>query len=70
MTIKKEETKAFTVKFPVSVKEEIDQICAINYCSRTSWLIRAAKHFLEKERLKSKDEIIAKLRNESNLDDK
>ncbi|NRB11574.1 MAG: hypothetical protein HRU35_08245 [Rickettsiaceae bacterium] len=69
MAIKKEETKAFSVKFPVSIVEEIDQICASNYSTRTSWLIRAAKHFLEKERLKGKDEIIAKL-NSGNLDNK
>jgi hypothetical protein len=28
MAVQKEETKAFTVKFPVSLVEEIDRICA------------------------------------------
>lgn len=62
MAIKKEETKAFTVKFPVSIIEEIDQICASNYITRTSWLIKAAKHLLEKERMESTEELLAKTR--------
>lgn len=62
MAIKKEETKAFTVKFPVSIIEEIDQICASNYITRTSWLIKASKHLLEKERMESTEELLAKIR--------
>jgi metal-responsive CopG/Arc/MetJ family transcriptional regulator len=58
---KKEEAKAFTVKFPISLVEEIDQICASNYITRTSWLIRSAKALLEKERMKNTDELLAKL---------
>jgi len=61
MAIKKEETKAFTVKFPISIIEEIDQICASNYITRTSWLIRAAKHLLEKERVETTEEMLAKI---------
>lgn len=61
MAIKKEETKAFSVKFPVSIVEEIDQICASNYITRTSWLIKAAKHLLEKERMDSTEEMLAKI---------
>ena len=53
MAIKKEDTKAFTVKFPVSIVREIDQICADHYITRTSWLIRAAKYLLKKERIDS-----------------
>lgn len=63
MGIKKEETKAFTVNFPVSLVREIDQICASNYITRTSWLIRAAKTLIEKERMKNTDELLAKLAN-------
>ena len=61
MAIKKEETKAFTVKFPISIIEEIDQICASNYITRTSWLIKAAKSLLEKERMDSTEELLAKI---------
>lgn len=61
MTIKKEQTKAFTVKFPVSIIEEIDQICASNYITRTSWLIRASKSLLEKERIESTEEMLRKI---------
>ncbi len=61
MAIKKEETKAFTVKFPVSIIEEIDQICASNYITRTSWLIKAAKRLLENERMESTEELLAKI---------
>jgi metal-responsive CopG/Arc/MetJ family transcriptional regulator len=61
MAVKKEAFKAFTVKFPISIVEEIDQICASNYITRTSWLIRAAKNLLETERMKNTDELIAKL---------
>lgn len=61
MAIKKEETKAFTVKFPISIIEEIDQICASNYITRTSWLIKAAKRLLENERMESTEELLAKI---------
>lgn len=61
MAIKKEETKAFTVKFPISIIEEVDQICASNYITRTSWLIKAAKALLEKERMDSTEELLAKI---------
>ncbi len=61
MAIKKEETQAFTVKFPKSITEEIDQICARNYITRTSWLIRAARELLEKERMSRTDEMLAKI---------
>lgn len=63
MAIKKEETKSFTVKFPLSLVEEIDQICASNYITRTSWLIRAAKQLLEKERIANTEELLARLAN-------
>lgn len=69
MAVQKEETKAFTVKFPVSLVEEIDKICASNYFTRTSWLIRAAKNVLEKERVKSTDELLAKLTNAEKQND-
>ena len=62
MAIKKEKTKAFTVKFPVSIIEEVDQICASNYITRTSWLIKAAKYLLENERIESTEELLAKIR--------
>ena len=61
MAVQKEETKAFTVKFPISLVEEIDHICASNYVTRTSWLIRAAKNLIEKERMKNTEELLAKL---------
>ena len=61
MTKKKEEKKAFTVKFPISVVEEIDQICDSNYITRTSWLIKASKLLLEKERLESTEALLTKL---------
>lgn len=58
---KKEDRKAFTVKFPMSIIEEIDQICDSNYITRTSWLIKASKMLLEKERLESTESILTKL---------
>jgi len=66
MSIKKEPTKAFTVKLPVSIVEEIDQICARNYITRTSWLIRAARTLIEKERVENTDEILAKIAQKEN----
>lgn len=63
MAIKKEEGQAFTVKFPKSIVEEIDQICAINHITRTSWLIKAARELLEKERVLRTDDILAKIAN-------
>lgn len=63
MAIEKEKTKAFTIKFPISLTEEIDQICAKNYIPRTSWLIRAARELLDKERMENTAEIIAKIAN-------
>lgn len=61
MAIKREEFKAFTVKFPKNLVEEIDQICAANYITRTSWLIKAARRLLESERASSSEEILAKI---------
>ena len=61
MTKKKEDRKGFTVKFPVSIIEEIDQICNSNYITRTSWLIKAYKLLLEKERLESTEALLEKL---------
>jgi metal-responsive CopG/Arc/MetJ family transcriptional regulator len=61
MAVQKEEKKAFTVKFPVSLVEEIDRICTSNYITRTSWLIKAAKSLIEKERMKNTEELLAKL---------
>ena len=61
VAIKKEDTQSFTVRFPKSLTEEIDQICAKNYITRTSWLIRAARTLLEKERMDNIDEMLAKI---------
>ena len=57
----KEQTRSFTVTFPQSLVEEIDQICSSDYVSRTSWLLRAAREWLEKERRVSADELISKI---------
>ncbi|MES2215367.1 MAG: hypothetical protein V4485_05080 [Pseudomonadota bacterium] len=61
MATKKEDKQAFSVNFPKSLIEEIDQICAVNCVSRTSWLVKAARTLLEHERMKSKEDILAKL---------
>ena len=37
------------------------QICASNYVTRTSWLIKAAKRLLENERMESTEELLAKI---------
>jgi metal-responsive CopG/Arc/MetJ family transcriptional regulator len=66
VAIKKEDAQAFTVKFPKSLVEEIDQICATHYITRTSWLIKAARELLEKERVERTEEIIAKIANQEN----
>ncbi len=57
----KEETNAFSVRFPVSLIEEIDQLCSSNYITRTSWLIKAAKEKIERERTNNTENIIAKI---------
>ena len=62
MTKRKEPKKSFTVSFPISMVEEIDQICASNYITRTSWLIKAAKFLIETDRLESTDELLAKIK--------
>ena len=61
MAIKKEDSQAFTVKFPKSIVEEIDQICAANFITRTAWLLKAARNTLESDRIASSEEIIAKI---------
>jgi hypothetical protein len=63
MSLKRGESKAFTVKFPVDLVQEIDQICAANYITRTSWLIKSARKLLESERVSSSEEILAKIAN-------
>lgn len=61
MAIKKEDSQAFTIKFPKSLVEEIDQICAATYITRTSWLIKVARELLEKERVSRTEDILAKI---------
>jgi metal-responsive CopG/Arc/MetJ family transcriptional regulator len=61
MAIKREDTKAITVKFPLSLIEEIDQICSANYTSRTSWIINAARYLINQERNTKTNTLISKL---------
>ncbi len=61
MAIKKEEMKAFTIKVPKDLLQEIDQICATNYITRTSWMIKAAKTLLDQERIGSSEDFLARL---------
>lgn len=61
MTKRLEEKVAFSIRFPKSLVEEIDQVCDSNYITRTSWLIKAAKNQLENDRLKSTEEILSKI---------
>ena len=60
MAIKREETKSVSVKFPVSLIEEIDQICSANYTPRTSWLIKAARNLIDKERVEGTEQLLTK----------
>ena len=59
---KKEDTHSFTVNFPKSLVEEIDIICSSEFITRTSWLIRAARELMEKERKKKSEELLEKLK--------
>ena len=61
MAKKKEDSHQFSVKFPKSLLEEIDQICTANYITRTAWIIKAAIEKLERERTKSAEDLIAKI---------
>lgn len=61
MARKKEKTIAFTVRLPLSLTEEIDQICSSNFITRTSWIHKAARELLEKERIGKTEEILAKI---------
>lgn len=61
MARRKEDSQAFTVKFPKSLVEEIDLICSSQYITRTSWLIRAAKNLLENERMQRSEDLLNKL---------
>ena len=62
---KKEDTHSFTVNFPKILVEEIDVICAADLMSRTSWLVRAARELMEKERKKRSEELLNKLTSDS-----
>lgn len=57
----KEDTHSFSVRLPVSLTEEIDQLCFSNYITRTSWLIKAAKEKIERERKNNTENIIEKI---------
>jgi len=59
--VKKEETQAFSVRFPKSLVEEIEVLCAANYITKSSWLIKAAKELLEKERKQRSEELLNRL---------
>ena len=61
MARKKENSHQFSVNFPKSLLEEIDQMCTANYINRTTWLIKAAIEKLEKERSSGVEDLIAKI---------
>lgn len=58
---KKEPVQRFSIQFPVSLLEEIDQLCSANYITRTSWLINAALQLLGKVRAEKTEEMIRKI---------
>jgi len=58
---KEEPARQFSIKFPEHLVEEIDIICSTNYISRTSWLLKAAREMLDKERKQKSEELINKL---------
>ena len=60
----KADIKSFTVNFPKSLVEEIDVVCSAEFITRTSWLIRASKELLSKERVKKTEDLLAKLTEE------
>ena len=62
---KKEDTHSFTVNFPKTLVEEIDVICSADLISRNSWLVRAARELMEKERKKRSEELLNKLTSDS-----
>ena len=62
---KKEDTHSFTVNFPKTLVEEIDVICSADLISRSSWLLRAARKLMEKERKKRSEELLNKLTSDS-----
>jgi len=54
---RREDARKFSVSFPTSLVEEIDTICKVNYMSRSSWLIAAAKERLGNERIKKMEQL-------------
>lgn len=62
----KEEIKSFTVNFPKSLVEEIDSVCSAEFITRTSWLIRASKELLKKERVTRTEDLLAKIAEQEN----
>lgn len=63
--IKNHNTRAISISFPNDLLEEVDIICKINYLSRSSWLIAAAREKLATERAKK----IERLKLEAKLGD-
>jgi metal-responsive CopG/Arc/MetJ family transcriptional regulator len=57
----KDDIKAFTVNFPKTLVEEIDAVCSSEFITRTSWLIRAAKELIKKERLTRTEDLLANI---------
>ncbi|MGV8949396.1 MAG: hypothetical protein ACOH2E_08590 [Candidatus Paracaedibacter sp.] len=62
---KKEDAHSFTVNFPKTLVEEIDVICSADLISRNSWLVRAARELMERERKKRSEELLDKLTSNS-----
>jgi len=60
----REATKSFSVNLPVSLAEEVDRLCASNYITRTSFLIKAARVLLEKERREKRGIILGNILSE------
>lgn len=62
--IKREPSKQFSISLPLEMIEEIDTVCALNFLSRSSWMLMAAKEKIENDREKRKIDLINKLQRE------
>ena len=60
-TLKREPSRVISLSFPLSDLEEIDTLCASNFMSRTSWIVKASKEKLENDRESKTTNILKKL---------
>jgi metal-responsive CopG/Arc/MetJ family transcriptional regulator len=60
-SVKKEASKKVSISIPVTVLEEIDNLCAVKFLNRSQWFVQAGMEKLEKDRFEKSKALLKRL---------